>query len=427
MSRDWDRYYEDCNFPDWGRKFVMVPFFETKTTQSEDPKFEIEHFPYALIQLNQRHNHFDQLFKQVKEEGSTLVFHCNWEAPDFEDFPVDGIIKKERYLPHKVGWEGINILSVIDDYCQEHNIEQIFLITAGLGVDFNKYKTNFVHINCNMWFEHYNHSFNYDLAQLFTYTAPPGNAYHSVHWQHKQKPFNLLLGKPKPSRCYSMMLSKRHNLIDNNFISFNAMNHTIFLDDECYNSFSEQEKQWLKDVKQMYVDCEPMLDDNLYQNTYAIPGAKVWQQSLLSAVNEAMFTSTNIFFSEKIFRTFENFHPFVLIGQAKSLDLLRKEGFDLFDDILDHSYDNITDGLGRVVKVFETLKDVHYRFNDYVDLFNNREIEHRLKRNYKLISSQKKMVKQRYWVSDIDSFVKRIIFREAREKNGESPRYIWGL
>ena len=427
MFKDWDKYYEDCNFPEWGRKFIMIPFFDTNNKQSDDKKFAIEHAPYSLISLNEQHHHIEQVFKQAKEQDATLVFHCNWEAPDFEDFPVDGEIKLEKFLKHKIGWENINILAVLDDYSQQYDIEKVYLITAGLGVNFTKYKTNFVHINCNMWFEHYNHSFNYDLAQLFTHTPPPGNAYHSVHWQHKQKPFNLLLGKPKPSRCFSMMMSRRHNLIENNLVSFNAMNHTLYLDDPCYNSFSPQEKEWLRHHKTMLIDSEPLLDDHLYQNTYAIPGAKLWQQSLVSAVNEAMFTSTNIFFSEKIFRTFENFHPFVLIGQAKSLDHLRNEGFDLFDDILDHSYDNVTDGLGRVVKVFETLKDVNYRFRDYIDLFNNKEVEHRLKRNYKLIMNQKKMVKQRYLVSDSDSFVKRILFKEQREDNNDCPRYIWGL
>ena len=87
----------------------------------------------------------------------------------------------------------------------------------------------------------------------------------------------------------------------------------------------------------------------------------------------------------------------------------------------------LSDGLGRVVKVFETLKDVNYRFRDYIDLFNNKEVEHRLKRNYKLIMNQKKMVKQRYLVSDSDSFVKRILFKEQREDNNDCPRYIWGL
>ena len=101
--------------------------------------------------------HIEQVFKQAKEQDATLVFHCNWEAPDFEDFPVDGEIKLEKFLKHKIGWENINILAVLDDYRpQQYDIEKVYLITAGLGINFAKYKTNFVHINCNMWFEHYN-------------------------------------------------------------------------------------------------------------------------------------------------------------------------------------------------------------------------------------------------------------------------------
>ena len=45
MLRDWDKYYEDCNLPEWGRKFIMIPFFDTNNKQSDDKKFAIEQAP----------------------------------------------------------------------------------------------------------------------------------------------------------------------------------------------------------------------------------------------------------------------------------------------------------------------------------------------------------------------------------------------
>lgn len=424
---DWKEYYEELNHPEWGRKFTFIPFFDCKTKDITDTEFDITQVEYSLINFYDNEVHIRQAIKEASTSESTLVFHCNWEAPDFEQFPIEGEIKGFlEECEHGIDW--VNILDVIDKLCQEYKVsKEVYLITAGHGVDTAHFKTMFYHINANTWFENYNHSFNYDLASLFVNTPPPGNAYHSVHWKHKTKAFNLLLGKPKPSRNYCMMLAKRHNLLERNMVSFNAMNHSIFLADKCYDSFSEEEKHWLSYTKQRLLDCEPLLDDNLYQNTFAIPGGKVWQQTLVSAVNEAMFTSSNIFLSEKTFRAIENFHPLVVIGQPGTLDILRQNNIDVFDDILDNSYDKIIEPLGRVVAVFQLLKDINNNLPDYVAKFNTKQVEHRLKMNYKYMQRNKKFIQHRYKVTDERSFVKRIIMREQMEDANDCPRYIWGL
>ena len=175
------------------------------------------------------------------------------------------------------------------------------------------------------------------------------------------------------------------------------------------------------------MDLEPLLDENLYQNTFAIPGGKVWQQTLVSAVNEAMFTSSNVFLSEKTFRAIENFHPLVVIGQKGTLDILRQQGIDVFDDILDNSYDNEIEPLGRVVAVFKLLKDIHINLQEYIAKFSTNQVEHRLKMNFKIMQRNKKYIQNRYRVTDSRSYVKRIIMREQMEETNDCPRYIWGL
>lgn len=424
---DWKEYYEELNHPEWGRKFTFIPFFDCKTLDITDTEFDITQVEYSLINFNDNEVHIRQAILQASKDNATLVFHCNWEAPDFEQFPVDGEIKGFlTECEHGVDW--VNILDVIDRLCKEHKVSNdVFLITAGHGVETAQYHTMFHHINCNTWFENYNHSFNNDLAGLYVHTPPPGNAYHSVHWKHKTKAFNLLLGKPKPSRNYCMMLAKRHDLINKNMVSYNAMNHSIYLTDKCYSSFTDEEKQWLNNTKQILLDCEPLLDDNLYQNTFAIPGGKVWQQTLVSAVNEAMFTSSNVFLSEKTFRAIENFHPLVVIGQKGTLDILRQQGIDVFDDILDNSYDNEIEPLGRVVAVFKLLKDIHINLQEYIAKFSTNQVEHRLKMNFKIMQRNKKYIQNRYRVTDSRSYVKRIIMREQMEETNDCPRYIWGL
>jgi len=379
---NWKEYYEDLNHPQWGRKFTFIPFFDCRTQDITDTEFNITQVEYSLINFKDNEVHIRQAILQASKDKSTLVFHCNWEAPDFEEFPIDGEIKGFlATCEHGVDW--VNILDVIDKLCKEYKISNdVFLITAGHGVETAQYHTMFHHINCNTWFENYNHSFNNDLAGLYVHTPPPGNAYHSVHWKHT---------------------------------------------DKCYSSFTDKEKQWLNNTKQILLDCEPLLDDNLYQNTFAIPGGKVWQQTLVSAVNEAMFTSSNVFLSEKTFRAIENFHPLVVIGQKGTLDILRQQGIDVFDDILDNSYDNEIEPLGRVVAVFKLLKEIHINLQEYIAKFSTNQVEHRLKMNFKIMQRNKKYIQNRYRVTDSRSYVKRIIMREQMEETNDCPRYIWGL
>lgn len=51
------------------------------------------------------------------------------------------------------------------------------------------------------------------------------------------------------------------------------------------------------------------------------------------------FYNDTIFFTEKTYKAFLFLQPFVFIGNHNSLDYLRSQGYDLFDDIIDHSYD----------------------------------------------------------------------------------------
>ena len=48
--------------------------------------------------------------------------------------------------------------------------------------------------------------------------------------------------------------------------------------------------------------------------------------------------------------------PFVILGVMGIVDLLRKQGFDVLDDIIDHGYDNERNKTKRLIKLVEELK-----------------------------------------------------------------------
>lgn len=65
-------------------------------------------------------------------------------------------------------------------------------------------------------------------------------------------------------------------------------------------------------------------------------------------------TSVNDFppLSEKTFHAFLALHPLMIVGVPGIVDYLRKQNFDMFDDLINHSYDKIPDSTLRIDRLF---------------------------------------------------------------------------
>lgn len=75
----------------------------------------------------------------------------------------------------------------------------------------------------------------------------------------------------------------------------------------------------------------------------------LYQQTCASIVQES-FGHTS--FTEKTLHALLALHPFMIVGHPGTVKYLRDQGFDMFDDILDHSYDLIPDVFQRIDKLF---------------------------------------------------------------------------
>lgn len=78
--------------------------------------------------------------------------------------------------------------------------------------------------------------------------------------------------------------------------------------------------------------------------------------SKISLVIETYFDDPDrTAFSEKIFRALSLPRPFVLYGATNSVRHLRSFGFDVYDDLVDHSYDSSYDSISRQVSILDSL------------------------------------------------------------------------
>jgi hypothetical protein len=64
-----------------------------------------------------------------------------------------------------------------------------------------------------------------------------------------------------------------------------------------------------------------------------------------------------IAFSEKVFRALQLPRPFLLYCSPGAISVLRDQGFDMYDDILDHSYDHETNNITRQVAILNEIEN----------------------------------------------------------------------
>lgn len=85
----------------------------------------------------------------------------------------------------------------------------------------------------------------------------------------------------------------------------------------------------------------------------------IYATSFCSVVVETCPDQQTVNLSEKTIRAFCMGHPIILIGAAGTVEYLRKLGFDMFDDLIDHRYDHIHDPVLRTRQCFESIKQLN--------------------------------------------------------------------
>jgi hypothetical protein len=91
--------------------------------------------------------------------------------------------------------------------------------------------------------------------------------------------------------------------------------------------------------------------------------------SNISLILETYVSDSHVVFSEKIFRALQLPRPWLLYCSPLSVKFLRHYGFDVLDDYVDHSYDQITEHSHRHLCILDQLESFinkNYSAQDYV-------------------------------------------------------------
>jgi len=83
------------------------------------------------------------------------------------------------------------------------------------------------------------------------------------------------------------------------------------------------------------------------------------EKSAIYIVSETVFDHPYPIFSEKIIGALLSNRPCLYVGPAHSLSALKEKGFKTWDNIIDESYDSITDPNHRMEQVFHLVKTIN--------------------------------------------------------------------
>lgn len=170
--------------------------------------------------------------------------------------------------------------------------------------------------------------------------------------------FNCFMSRLCPTRQSWLYQFVRRDLLSSGFISFRMdISRSVFAkqhNNDPYKVFEWQYETWYKNfeaehqiIKSQVPYCN--FDDQADLNHLIM-------QSKFSIVLETYFERNEIItLSEKIFRQLKLPRPWLLFAMKHAVKYLRDIGFDVLDDIVDHSYDNIDFDIARQVEILNQM------------------------------------------------------------------------
>ena len=216
-------------------------------------------------------------------------------------------------------------------------------------------------------------------------------------WSHKNRTFNFMINKIRFHRTFMLMLLEMFDLRDCEYTlcwKHTDVNQNAMIRET--DNIAYQKIILSTDIttrpKQYLFGTERLLAQGLQYGSITNPEVyerflqkKVFEPTCVSLITEPAFFERETIITEKTIMAIYGGTIPVWVGGWRIVDYMRDQGFDVFDDIVDHSYQDLTDPWDRCYYAVE--RNLHLlRDFDTVQKFvyNN---THRLQANLKLLES----------------------------------------
>ena len=100
-----------------------------------------------------------------------------------------------------------------------------------------------------------------------------------------------------------------------------------------------------------------------------------YAETYFNIITETSFENNSLNLTEKSFKALANCHPFIIIGDMGTHEYLKTLGFELYDEIIDYSFDSNPDNQKRLNDVLGQIKKIHYLGTESIINFYNNKSE----------------------------------------------------
>lgn len=171
----------------------------------------------------------------------------------------------------------------------------------------------------------------------------------AVHNQPRERDFTVLNRLHKTWRATAMADMHRQGILDNSYWSYCETGSIVDTD----NPIQMDEFPRLRYDTQKFLAGAPYVSDELSmeeRNNHEIVEPKYFANAYCNIVMETHFDAdgcSGTFLTEKTFKPIKHGQMFFIAGPAGSLQLLRNQGYRVFDGVLDNRYDTNVSSTAR--------------------------------------------------------------------------------
>lgn len=217
------------------------------------------------------------------------------------------------------------------------------------------------------------------------------------------KTFACLNKRIRQHRVWFYSLLHKSGLIDKGLVSMNQFDlHGYFFENKSIdlNLLYEISKDLPLIV---HGKTNNEFDDNFYIRRF---NDKISLDTFMTVISEAHCGDSDktMFLSEKTFKVIAVNHPFIIMGNKDSINMMRKIGYKTFDEFIDESYDSLPTH-ERLESIIESIKKID-SIDNKLEWFKS--MESIIKHNYNTL------IKKLYVLPDAMS---KVIFHVENSKN----------
>jgi len=215
--------------------------------------------------------------------------------------------------------------------------------------------------------------------ELWYYQRNHNVALLEIHDRPRSRDFTALVRLHKPWRAMAMADLHRNNLLNNSYWSYcETVDSSADLNDSPIEVDSIQR---LRHDTAKFLLATPYVSDELSndeRNNHSMIVPKYHVDSYCNIVFETHFDadqSGGVFLTEKTYKPIKHGQLFFIAGCAGSLQVLRDQGYRVFDRVLDNTYDRIENNTERWQRLCTAIKESQHRLADRFSTVQE-DIEH---------------------------------------------------